>query len=169
MRDIWKKLNYFSPGEFDTITQEGIGEDVLLGLDKFRHILYCPVYPSPAEGAGTRDWKGYGYSWHYSIPGRNNYYSSAIDVFIDGPLLTAAMIAIAMPEFGGVGIYPHWKWGEKCVFGGLHLDTRPVNAGGIKSIWWRDRTKRYHYLLSDCAYGSNFLNLAKDIVAGEVH
>ena len=45
--------------------------------------------------------------------------------------------------FGGIGIYPYWKWSDKKLVGGLHLDTR--NTSDLK-IWWQDQNNIYHYL-----------------------
>jgi hypothetical protein len=78
------------------------------------------------------------------------------------------LIALTIPEWGGVGIYPYWKWADKELYGGLHLDIRPENTGSNKIIWWRDKEGRYRYIHHDDKYCSNQKELIR-ILASESH
>ena len=120
------------------------------------------VNPSPAPGACVREWDGISKSWHCPIPGRNEN-GLAIDVFIDGPLMNAFVTALQIPEFGGIGVYPYWKWPAKKLHGGLHLDIRPIS--GEKTIWWFTKRKKYKYLHSTdpkAKYASLFRALTRE-------
>ena len=169
MTNIWGKLKHFKKEEFDKYTQKNIDPSILLALDSFRTHLGCCVYPSPAIGAGVRIGNEGGTvsrSWHCIVEGRNSK-GRAVDVFIGGSLIKAALLAIAMPEFGGVGIYPYWKWENRNLYGGLHLDTRPVKGwrgvSGVKQIWWRDLKGEYLHFSLDSTHSINFKNLFKII------
>jgi hypothetical protein len=131
----FKKLPYghFKPTE-NWGDIEKVSFDLVVTLDKFRELLGHPVYISPAEGAVYAPGTGHAKN---SV----HYLGLAADIFPKSSLLQAFIIANQIPEIGGIGVYPYWKWEAKKLYGGLHLDIRKYDKR--RSLWWRDKKGNY--------------------------
>ena len=107
----------------------------------YRIYLGSPLYISPVNGAVYSKSGHASKSWHKIIDGRNTL-SMAMDVFPACDLAYAWITAMRF-DFGGIGVYPYYKYPAKKINGMLHLDVRPVKE---KVLWWRDREGKYNYL-----------------------
>lgn len=122
-----------------------VSPELITAMDIFRSAHGHAVHISPIDGAVYADNKGHlENSWHYIIEGRNSQ-AMAADVFPEGSLIKAWLLAVKMARFGGVGLYPFaaWQQPKQKLFGMLHLDIRPYSS---KTLWWRDASGTYHYL-----------------------
>jgi hypothetical protein len=131
-RENWGNLNKVSPTLISTV-------------DSWRGHHGSPILISPVKGAVYADGTGHsGTSWHYTIPGRNDY-AMAMDCFPTGDLLRAWFLAICMSNFNGIGIYPYWTYDHPrigLIQGGLHVDVR--NDRDCAYLWWCDEDENYH-------------------------
>lgn len=134
----WKFIRYFSKDEFDGHTSE-ISGAIVYALNEYRNRLNKRILISPANW-GTHSKK----SWHSRIPNRNDY-AQAIDIFPNCKLSYAWICAIKTGFFRGIGIYPYWKYPEKNLFGGLHLDLRKSDH---IAMWWANKNGEYNYFYS---------------------
>lgn len=105
-----------------------------VALDKSLHI-------SPVEGAVYAKEGHSEKSWHKIIKDRNSL-AMAMDVFPNCDIAYAWLTALRFP-FGGIGVYPFYKYPAKRIQGMLHLDIRPTHK---KILWWRDEDGLYKYL-----------------------
>jgi len=119
---------------------------LILALDRLRDTFGHRIYISPVEGAIYAKNTGHSErSWHYVIPGRNEY-AMAADIFPEKNVFNAWILAIKSKDFGGVGIYPYAVWPAKGLQGMLHVDVRPYI---YKELWWQDFAKGYHFITSE--------------------
>jgi len=124
-----------------------VDSSLVLSLDNFRGKIDVPVHISPKPGAVyAADGHDAPQSWHYIIPGRNEY-AMAADIFPECNIGESWWIAINMRCFGGIGIYPWARYSinGKLLRGMLHLDLRP---GQEKKLWWRDSLGNYNPIKS---------------------
>lgn len=136
-----ENIKYFSIEEFPEWI--GFAEDRLFfKLDKFREILNCPIYPSPAEGALARFTDKT--SMHYCEK-KGPIKSQAVDVFCGCRSELAFFQALASQLWGGIGIYFDTHFHNK-FWPLLHLDMRGLGQNHSKEttlIWFRD--EKYIY------------------------
>ena len=143
IQDVFQKVKWFKPSEnWGDINK--IDKNLILSLDSLRDKMSIPLHISPASGSVYAISGHSDESWHYIIKGRNEL-SMAADIFPENSLLDVFMQAIKMKELGGIGIYPFASWQRKAgpLNGMMHLDVRPYE---LKTVWWQDVGKRYHYL-----------------------
>ena len=128
----WSEVRYFYPAtdDFSEDPDQFADPELIYRLDYFREVLGKPVHVSPAPGAMARFDDDAKTSQHYAV-GRK---STAIDVFPEGPIIDAWLVAIT-GRFGGVGVYFDTMYrGERKPM--LHLDKRPRKKGAI-TLWMR--------------------------------
>ena len=93
-------------------------QDLIDKITEFRRELGYPLYVT----SGFRD--GDGSSQHHS--------GKAVDVispdFVKNRGLVDMYMIAEKYNFGGIGVYPHWKWRSQ-KRGGLHLDVRNEEPG----------------------------------------
>lgn len=144
----FSQLRYFSDGEFPNIrTDLGtysvlnfLDASIIRQLNRFRDRLGKPVVPSPVAGAWIREGGSQG-SQHYVGPIRldddgephSQRLGVAADFFPLCDIREAFMVALSMPEFGGIGVYlDTHRNGRAAPM--MHLDLRT----GTRQIWLRD-------------------------------
>ena len=130
--ETWNVIDeYFKPHEFGDGAEEGMQDEYLISLTKFRIAIDNPMIIHPNGGFST---DGHSQnSYHYQ--GR------AIDFhFKHNPVSTRRLVVTAIKcGLHGIGIYPHWDPKP----GGFHIDNRP---GGSVNIWIRNKAGVYIYL-----------------------
>lgn len=141
-------VDYFSRSEFPTLSTdvgdfsilEFIDAKLIRALSRYREALGHPVIPSPVAGAWVREGGSTG-SQHYIGPvklyengkPRAQRLGVAGDFFPLCDIRKAFVIALGMPEFGGVGVYlDTQRNGAPTPM--MHLDLRK----GPRQIWLRD-------------------------------
>jgi len=131
----WGLIEFFTPKEFSEDPDEHADPQLIMNLDEYRRQLGRRVHPSPVKGALAR-LEGSTTTQHYAV-GRK---STAVDVFPEGSILEAWMLALTLGLWGGIGIYfdTHYEEKEWCM---LHLDLRENHL-----IWYRV-DKKYFYPL----------------------
>jgi hypothetical protein len=121
----WKKLKYFKITE-NWGDPYKMDYQLLLALEKFRSMLNKPI----TINYGTQG---------SHVSGSYHYKGMAVDLHVKGmELFDVFMIAIRIPEFGGIGLYPEWN------NPGLHLDIRQVD----KKVMWVKQANIYIYNLN---------------------
>ena len=144
-KEAIERTRYFSLQE-NWGDPDKVHDSLIFALDLFRRHLGRRVHLSPVEGAVYAESGHHSdMSWHYIIPGRNDY-AMAADVFPEGNIIEAWLIALTIPHFVGIGLYPFWKWESKGLKGGLHLDIRYLGSYDNKALWWCDLYKVYKSL-----------------------
>ncbi len=149
------QVPHFSAREFPTLaTADGahpvlefVDAELIRALSRFRQALGAPVTPSPVAAGWIREGGSHG-SRHYIGPIRRDEdgrpmstrLSTAGDVFPAGDIRTAWLVALGMPEFGGIGVYVDTRGPSGTPQPMLHLDLRP----GPRALWLRD-ARGYHY------------------------
>jgi len=130
--DLWEMMNeYFSPDEFGDGAADGMDDEFMLSLYKFRVAMDNPILIHPNGGYATT-----GHSEHsYHYQGR------AIDFHFKYNPVSLRRLVVAAIRCGlhGIGMYPHWKPKP----GGFHLDNRP---GGRFNMWSKNENGIYVYL-----------------------
>ena len=117
MRNIWKKLRYFSPEE-NWGDPERIHPRLLILLDSLRDYIGCPIIiHCGTQGKHAKN------SYHYR--------GMAADCHAEGIDLLDFYLAAERFNFTGIGIYPYWN------NPGLHLDVHPRHAGQPQARWGR--------------------------------
>ncbi len=107
----WLQMRYFHPTEFHR--PYDMQFSFMLAVDNFRHFIATPILVTSSNDPSE---KHSNTSLHY--PGR------AIDLVapgFDGTLLDLFIAATRF--FGGIGVYPDWRYNGRKV-GGLHVDDR---------------------------------------------
>ena len=127
-------MKYFTPSEIKYY--EKMSPRLLCALDEFREKCNAPVYVSPVEEATWRPIKKGSLSYHSCIPGRNKQ-SWAIDIFPTCTPWVAFISALSVQNINGIGLYPHWNFGDLCY--GMHIDVRT----DPRVIWWKGKDKIY--------------------------
>jgi hypothetical protein len=142
------QVQYFSAGEFPNIrTEVGtysvltfLEASIIRALDRYRGRLGKPVVPSPVAGAWIREGGSPG-SQHYVGPiklyengePQSQRLGVAADFFPLCDIREAFLVALSMPEFGGIGVYlDTHRNGRPAPM--MHLDLRT----GTRQIWLRD-------------------------------
>lgn len=150
----FSRVAHFSIGEFPSLQVSGdtvsvlefVDAKLLTALEKFRTLLGAPVRPSPLDEGWVRT-GGSETSQHYIGPIRldadgeptSKRLSLAGDIFPVCDIRHALFTALAIPEFGGIGVYLDTKLdGKRHAM--LHVDLRP----GPRQIWMR-YGGTYHY------------------------
>jgi len=137
-----QKSKYFNLTE-NWGNPDNVSPVLVVALDRFRHELNVPVHISPIPGAVYAENAGHAEnSWHYCIPHRNEW-AMAADVFPEGDLYKAWLLAVELVEFKGIGLYPFASWAGRPYQGMLHLDIRYPCIK--KSLWWKDASGQYRY------------------------
>lgn len=139
----WNEIKHFTPSE-NWGNLSLVDPQLIPALDDYRVDLGKPVHLSPVEGAVVAISGHSNQSYHYPVvdAGKIIRPGQAADIFPACDLAYAWMTALRHP-FGGIGVYPYWKYSEKEITGGLHLDLRRNRK---RALWWRDEQGDYHYL-----------------------
>ena len=130
-------IRYFEPSEFSEDPDVFAEPQLIININEYRNLLMSKVFPSPMGGALARfDDKAKG-SEHYAV----NRKSTAIDVFPEGSILNAWMVALTSRLWTGIGVHFDTTYKDKhwCM---LHLDNREKPL-----IWYRINEKDYYYPL----------------------
>ena len=134
----WDLIQWFKPTDHWGPLDKVSGRLVAV-LDHFRWTVGVPLLLTPVgEGAAYASRGHAPHSWHYIVPGRNEY-ARAVDVFPAYDFWRVAKAALAYPRWRGVGIYPHAHYGK--IKGMLHLDIRTTDW----ICWWRTKKGEYRY------------------------
>lgn len=144
----FNKISHFKTGEFPVIkTGAGVRSvleftdaNTLRAINKFREKLGHGVSPSPLTAGWVRE-GGSQTSQHYIGPihldedgePQSQRLSTAGDLFPYCDIRQAFMVALGIPELGGIGIYLDTKGLKGTPQPMVHLDTRP----GRRQIWMR--------------------------------
>lgn len=145
----WDEIKYFKKHEFPENPDIYAEPQLIINLNDYRKLLNKRVYPSPVPGALARfDDKAKG-SEHYAISRK----STAIDVFPEGSILRAWMVALTSGLWSGIGVYfdTEFRGKDWCM---LHLDNREDPL-----IWYRLNKKDYYYPLHSEAYLRKMMQL----------
>lgn len=116
---IWEKLKYFKQTE-NWGEPDKMDEALLLKLDQLRELVKEPININ----CGTQG---------EHVTNSLHYQGKAVDICFPEsrkPLIDYYFLAERI-GFGGIGIYPYWRYDNQ-IIGGLHLDTRSVS---IASRW----------------------------------
>ena len=97
--------------------------NLLQRLSDYQKFINEDIYVS--SGTGGEHKEG---SFHYK--------ALAVDILIVNPQrsLFEYYLDAERFNFSGIGVYPHWKYGDAQV-GGLHLDRRPLIERGRSARW----------------------------------
>lgn len=128
----WETIkDMFSPVEFGEGAEEGMKDDYLIKLYRFRTAIDNPMNIHQ-NGGFSRD----GHS-----KDSMHYQGRAIDFHFKYNPVSLRKLIITAVKCGlhGIGIYPYWKPFP----GGFHLDDR---EGGRFNIWRRNEKGIYHYM-----------------------
>lgn len=153
---------HFSAGEFPVLSTalgpcsvlEFVDAALIRALSRFREALGASVTPSPLAAGWVREGGSTG-SRHYVGPIQRNadgdlqsrHLGDAGDVFPEGDIRTAWLTALAMTEFGGVGVYFDTRGPSGTPQPMLHLDLRP----GPRVLWLRDNGQYLYPAAGDAA------------------
>ena len=110
--------------------------EVVTGIDELRRRHGAPIYPSRAEGGWARTTGSTG-SQHYAV----DRLSTAGDFFPGGDVLNCWLHAVAMPQWGGFGLYLDTQLSTMQPGAMMHLDLRP----GSRLFWIRNEVGEYVY------------------------
>jgi hypothetical protein len=137
----WDQIRHFSITEWGGLSRiNSVSALLVQSLDEFRQALKAPVYISP------RTWgKHTPRSYHYADT-HGNAHCWAIDIFCACPLAWSYYMAMSMPIWGGIGVYPYWSYPDKKLRGGLHLDIRTFQD--TRTVWYQDKNGTYNYIHS---------------------
>lgn len=140
----WEKIKHFTPEE-NWGNLSLVDPQLVYGVDNYRAGLGKPVHLSPVEGAVVAMGGHSEQSYHYPIviEGKIIRPGQAADIFPGCDLAYAWLTALRHYIFGGIGVYPYWKYADKGITGGLHLDLR---SGRRRALWWQDEQGEYYYL-----------------------
>ena len=119
---IWDRLRYFSKTE-NWGTPSKMSGRLLLLLDESRHYV------------GSRFYVSRGYDLN-SSPKSTHREGKAADILLPDCSRHPLDILISLERFdwGGIGYYPHWKFGND-VIGGWHLDVRSRAKHEASARW----------------------------------
>jgi uncharacterized protein YcbK (DUF882 family) len=118
----WKKLRFFRPS--DVFAPDKIDFTLMYKLDQLRIFINKPIIITSSNDPGQ-------------VHENNSYHYKGLAVDIVVPQADNMMdvyLAATRFNWGGIGIYPDWKYDGKTV-GGMHLDVRPVDASGHNASW----------------------------------
>lgn len=109
----WTLIRYFRPTDNwgDALKMEF---KLVSALDEFRHVAGTPIVVT----CGTQG---------SHVENSEHHKGKAVDIVFPNlfvpRLFDMLVLASRFSFFGGIGIYPHWKY-NGAVHGGLHLDIR---------------------------------------------
>ena len=119
---IWERLNHFN--KFDHWgTPSKMSHRLLLLLDETRHFVGTPFHITSAYDLSRSKNSTHreGKAVDFVMPHNKRH---PLDI----------LIALERFDWGGIGYYPHWKWGDKRV-GGWHLDVRTREKHSPSARW----------------------------------
>lgn len=129
--DFDREVFHFSQHEFPAETLDNVSADLVFALDKLRDQFGDVIHPSPlAAGWYRKD--GSSTSRHYAV-GR---LSDAGDVFPQGDVLRAWVVAQSIPEIGGIGLYFDTNGPNGEPWPMMHIDLRPQRL-----LWARHKPR----------------------------
>lgn len=142
----WEKVPHFERREFDDPNYTGSGDCIngglLIMLVKLRNATDWPIIPHWKVGGAVDIDGSHGHSnnsYHLKSQG-----CEAVDFHfvtdIDPRLQVYNVLQLG---FGGIGIYYDWKWDNKPLSIGFHVDVRPKGRFQI----WKREDGQYIYLL----------------------
>lgn len=144
----FSKIRHFGEHEFPSINTaagarsvlEFTDAEVIRAIDRFRNRLGAGVSPSPLAAGWVRE-EGSTGSRHYIGPiklygngePQSVRLSTAGDIFPYCDIREALLVALGMPEFGGIGVYLDTRGLRGTPQPMMHLDLRD----GPRQVWMR--------------------------------
>lgn len=127
--ETWEMIEkYFSPKEFGEGAYEGMQDDFLISLYRFRVAMDTPMiihigYATKGHSTNSFHYKGRAIDFHFKYN----------PVSIRKVVVTAIKCGLH-----GIGLYPHWAPFP----GGVHIDNR---SPGVFNVWSRNEAGIYTY------------------------